>query len=67
MPTTEDLEKLESAIFSGTRRVKYQDKEVEYASIDEMIRVRNLLITKLSSTSPIQLQAKAPVYDGGFE
>lgn len=66
MATHADLEKLEAAIYSGTRRVKYQDKEVEYSSMEEMLKARRVLISQLSSSRPIQLSAKAPIYDGGF-
>ena len=34
--TLEQLQALEASIASGERRVKYNDKEVEYRSIDEM-------------------------------
>lgn len=41
--TVERLEALEIAIASGERRVKYSDKEVEYRSLDEMIKARDLI------------------------
>lgn len=34
--SVEQLQALEASIASGERRVKYNDKEVEYRSIDEM-------------------------------
>lgn len=45
--TFERLEALEAAIAEGVRRVKYTDKEVEYRSIEEMMRVRDLMRQKL--------------------
>jgi hypothetical protein len=36
----EDLAALERAIASGARRVRYADREVEYRTLDEMLRVR---------------------------
>lgn len=45
--TVERLEALEAAIAEGVRRVKYSDKEIEYRSIDEMLKVRNLMREKL--------------------
>ena len=45
--TAENLLALESAIVEGVRRVKYTDKEVEYRSIDEMFRIRDLMRGKL--------------------
>ena len=41
------LEALEIAIASGERRVKYSDKEIEYRSMDEMIKARELMRRKL--------------------
>lgn len=41
--TIEQLRALETAIASGERRVKYNDKEVEYRSIDEMIKLISLM------------------------
>lgn len=46
-----DLDKLETAIAAGVRRVKYSDKEVEYQSVDDMIKVRELIRQELT-TSP---------------
>lgn len=45
--TEENLLALEKAIVEGVRRVKYTDKEVEYRSIDELMRIRNLIREKL--------------------
>ena len=45
--TKENLLALEHAIVEGVRRVKYTDKEVEYRSIDEMFRIRDLMRSKL--------------------
>jgi hypothetical protein len=36
----EDLAALERAIASGARRVRYADREVEYRTLEEMLRVR---------------------------
>jgi hypothetical protein len=45
--TLERLEAVEIAIASGELRVKYQDREVEYRSIDELLKVRSLMREKL--------------------
>ena len=45
--TIENLELLEQAIVEGVKRVKYSDKEVEYRSLDEMIKIRNLMRKEL--------------------
>ncbi len=36
----EQLDALEKAIASGSRRVKYSDQEIEYRSLDEMRSLR---------------------------
>lgn len=49
--TAENLELLEQAIVEGVKRVKYSDKEVEYRSLDEMIKIRNLMRKELCTGS----------------
>lgn len=41
--TLEDLQNLEEAIAKGIKKVKYTDKEIEYRSVDEMLKVRDLI------------------------
>jgi len=45
--TEENLLALEQAIVEGVKRVKYSDKEVEYRSLDDMIKTRNLMRKEL--------------------
>ena len=45
--TLEKLIALESAIADGTLRVKYSDKEIEYNSLKEMLRLRELMRKEL--------------------
>lgn len=47
----EKLELLECAIAEGVKRVKYSDKEVEYRSMDEMLKARDLMRKKLGLKS----------------
>lgn len=46
--TQSDLEQIEKAIATGARRVRYQTHEVEYQSLGDMIRVRNMIKSELS-------------------
>lgn len=46
--TFEALQALESAILQGVQVVKYTDKEIQYRSLDEMLRIRDLLRKKLN-------------------
>lgn len=41
--TSEDLAKLEKAIAEGVRRVKYQDREIEYRSLKDMMATRDVI------------------------
>ncbi len=41
--TLEQYEKLQDAIAQGALKVKYADKEVEYRSLNEMIRTLKLM------------------------
>jgi hypothetical protein len=48
--TVARLEALEAAIADGVTTVKYSDKEVTYRSLDEMLKVRKLMMGKLGLT-----------------
>lgn len=43
----ERLEALEAAIADGVLKVKYTDKEIEYRSLDDMLKARDLIRKKL--------------------
>ncbi|MEO7362128.1 MAG: hypothetical protein ABI120_17495 [Gemmatimonadaceae bacterium] len=42
--TADDLIAIDATIKSGSLRVKYADREVQYRSLDELMRIRNLII-----------------------
>lgn len=46
-----DLDVIEAAIASGTLKVKYTDKEVEYRSLTELLKARDLIRQALGITS----------------
>ena len=46
--TASDLLEIETAIKSGTIRVKYSDKEVTYRSLEEMLKIRDLIKRSIS-------------------
>jgi hypothetical protein len=48
--TQEDLDNIKAAISSGERRVRLADKEVEYRTIDEMLKVKSLIENELRGT-----------------
>lgn len=49
--TTEEkqqfLDALEKSLFEGVLKVEYGDKKVEYRSVSEMIRIRDMLKNEL--------------------
>lgn len=49
--TYENLSILEKAIASGTKRVKYSDKEIEYRSMAEMIQAYNVMSSALKGSN----------------
>lgn len=50
--TIEQLTALENAIGEGALKVEYGDKKVEYRSLNEMIRIRNLMRQDLNLLPP---------------
>lgn len=49
--TQAQLDALEAAIAEGSLIVKYADKSVQYRSLDEMIRIRELIRQALGQSS----------------
>ena len=47
-----DLTALEAAIKDGVQSVKYSDKTVEYRSLDDMLKLRNLMRSELGLITP---------------
>lgn len=54
--TTTDLATLNTAIASGTKRVRYADKEVEYNSLADMLRLRVLMQREISGQTQPRFQ-----------
>lgn len=46
-----DLDAIESAIKSGALIVKFSDKQVQYRSLDEMLKIRDLIRKALGATA----------------
>lgn len=49
--TQEKLDLLDEAIIEGVLEIEYQDKKVKYRSLDEMIKTRNFIESKLNASS----------------
>ena len=63
--TQAQLDALEASITQGTTKVKYQDREVTYRTLDEMIRLRNLMRAELGLSSG-KITAIKPYFDQGL-
>lgn len=50
--TQDDLTRLDKAIAEGSLEVSYGDKRVKYRSLDEMLRIRDLIRNELGLTAP---------------
>lgn len=50
--TAADLTTIERAIASGSRRVRFADQEVEYRSLDELMKARDEIKAALSPVQP---------------
>ena len=50
----EQLTALESALALGVKKVKYGDKETEYQTLDEMIRLRDLMKSEINGVDSIR-------------
>lgn len=64
--TQTQLDALETAIAEGVLTVRYQDKQVTYRSLDEMIRVRNLMRESLGIVTRSSVEVK-PEFSKGLE
>jgi hypothetical protein len=48
--TSTDLTAIETAIASGALRVKFSDREVQYRSMDELLKARNVIKESIASS-----------------
>ena len=49
--TEENLKMLEAAIAEGALRVKYSDKEIEYRSLKDKLKIRDIMKRELGKCS----------------
>lgn len=62
--TQADLDAIDSAIKSGTLRVEYQDKKVQYRSLSEMKEIRNLILKDLNTNLGKPIRVHTEFIDG---
>lgn len=65
--TSDQLTKLDEAIAQGSLTVKYQDKQVTYRSLDEMLKIRDLMRTELGLTSGSRGGRVYPTFSKGLD
>lgn len=56
--TQQQLDALEAAIAEGALKVEYGDKKVEYRSLNEMIRIREIMRADLGTLKPRRTYAE---------
>jgi hypothetical protein len=59
-----DLDALDAAIKKGVRRVSYQSGSVEYHSLDEMLRLRDVMTREIAGGA--QVTRVVGAYDSGL-
>lgn len=47
----QDIDALDDALKSGHRRVRYADREVEYRTVDEMLKIRSQITASVNNTN----------------
>lgn len=62
--TTEQLAAIEEAISLGATRVKYIDREVQYNSLDDLLRLRDRMRRELGLTDGSQSRRYASFSKG---
>lgn len=66
--TQADLDRIEAAIATGTLRITHNGKTTEFRSLDEMIRVRDLIRKTVKGPSAGgQHRTYAPTFDRGYQ
>lgn len=60
-----DLDAINAAIATGARRVRFQTHEVEYHSIDQLLKARDAIAAELA---PVATDSRVMFteYDGGY-
>lgn len=61
----QQIDALQAAISQGALKVKYQDREVQYRSLDEMLQILNMMQNSVNNTSG-KLKIITPEFDKGL-
>jgi len=60
--TQADLDALDAARKQGARRVRFQDREFEFDSVDDYLKLRNLILNDIAQQSGPQQVRQVRVY-----
>ena len=63
-----DLDRIEAAIATGTLRITHNGKTTEFRSLDDIIRVRDMIRKTVKGPNARgQHRAYAPTFDRGYQ
>ncbi|MDK4713001.1 hypothetical protein [Rhizobium sp. CNPSo 4039] len=63
--TQDDLDAINSAIATGAKRVRFQTHEVEYPSVDQLLRARDVIKAEIEGCNTSG-GAILTEYEGGY-
>lgn len=64
--TQTDLDRINAAIAKGVKVVAYQSGSVTYQSLDDMLKIRRLMIEEIAGGSGAGVSRSVGVYNNGF-
>jgi len=65
--TQAHLEAIEEAIAGGYLKVKYEDKEVTYQSMEQMLKARAMIMSSLAATTSPVVRIDYPTFVRDYE
>jgi hypothetical protein len=65
--TQAHLEAIEEAIAGGYLKVRYDDKEVTYQSVEQMMKARSLIQSSLAATAAPTVRIDYPTFVRDYE
>ena len=65
--TQAHLEAIEEAIAGGYLKVRYEDKEVTYQSMEQMLKARAMIMSSLAATTSPVVRIDYPTFVRDYE
>jgi hypothetical protein len=62
--TQTDLDALDAARKQGAKRIRFQDRDFEFDSVDDYIKLRNLILNDIAQQSGPQQIRQVRIYTG---